>query len=134
MSNSFLYCTCVCLSDICADIYVRPSVGQANSRGDYFPVWGTCLGFEQLLVITSGEKLLCRTNTRGVSLPLNFTQGQFGSISLLGFFRKLKNICYVCVAYFHGHEINVIIRKKTQIEFTFYINFKLTSHINLQFS
>ncbi|XP_041924360.1 gamma-glutamyl hydrolase-like isoform X1 [Alosa sapidissima] len=47
---------------------------EANSRGDYFPVWGTCLGFEQLLVITSGEKLLCRTNTRGVSLPLDFKQ------------------------------------------------------------
>ncbi|XP_031439903.1 gamma-glutamyl hydrolase-like [Clupea harengus] len=47
---------------------------EANSQGDYFPVWGTCLGFEQLLVITSGENLLCRTNTSGVSLPLEFTQ------------------------------------------------------------
>ncbi|XP_062376550.1 gamma-glutamyl hydrolase-like isoform X2 [Sardina pilchardus] len=47
---------------------------KANCQGDYFPIWGTCLGFEQLLVITSGEKLLCRTNTRGVSLPLEFTQ------------------------------------------------------------
>lgn len=48
---------------------------QANNRGDYFPIWGTCLGFEQLTVLTSGEKLLTRTNTTGVALPLVFTNG-----------------------------------------------------------
>ncbi|XP_033964730.1 gamma-glutamyl hydrolase-like isoform X2 [Pseudochaenichthys georgianus] len=47
---------------------------EANKRGDYFPVWGTCLGYEQLTVLTSGEKLLTRTNTSGVSLPLLFTK------------------------------------------------------------
>ncbi|XP_034061959.1 gamma-glutamyl hydrolase-like isoform X3 [Gymnodraco acuticeps] len=47
---------------------------EANKRGDYFPVWGTCLGYEQLTVLTSGETLLTRTNTSGVSLPLLFTK------------------------------------------------------------
>ncbi|KAI4806344.1 hypothetical protein KUCAC02_017173 [Chaenocephalus aceratus] len=47
---------------------------EANKRGDYFPVLGTCLGYEQLTVLTSGEKLLTRTNTSGVSLPLLFTK------------------------------------------------------------
>ncbi|KAK5878000.1 hypothetical protein CesoFtcFv8_025453 [Champsocephalus esox] len=47
---------------------------HANKRGDYFPVWGTCLGYEQLTVLTSGEKLLTRTDTSGVSLPLLFTK------------------------------------------------------------
>ncbi|XP_062376547.1 gamma-glutamyl hydrolase-like [Sardina pilchardus] len=47
---------------------------EANSQGDYFPIWGTCLGFEQLLVITIGENPLCLTNTSGVSLPLEFTK------------------------------------------------------------
>lgn len=61
----FFICVCMCV------------VSQANSQGDYFPVWGTCLGFEQLLVITSGENLLCRTNTSGISLPLEFTPGQW---------------------------------------------------------
>lgn len=56
-----------------ANIFYRFAL-EANSQGDYFPVWGTCLGFEQLLVITSGENLLCRTNTSGISLPLEFTQ------------------------------------------------------------
>ncbi|KAL2085289.1 hypothetical protein ACEWY4_018609 [Coilia grayii] len=56
-----------------ANIFYKLAL-EANDKGDYFPVWGTCLGFEQLLVITSGENLLCRTNTSGVSLPLEFTQ------------------------------------------------------------
>ncbi|XP_053537215.1 gamma-glutamyl hydrolase isoform X2 [Ictalurus punctatus] len=47
---------------------------DANSKGDYFPVWGTCLGFEQLTLLTSGKSLLSQTNTSGVALPLNFTK------------------------------------------------------------
>ncbi|TRY86447.1 hypothetical protein DNTS_018466 [Danionella cerebrum] len=47
---------------------------EANSKGDYFPIWGTCLGFELLSFLTSGEKLLSPTNTSGIALPLNFTE------------------------------------------------------------
>ncbi|XP_023250847.1 gamma-glutamyl hydrolase [Seriola lalandi dorsalis] len=46
---------------------------EANDRGDYFPVWGTCLGYEQLTYLTSGKNVLSRTNTLDVSLPLDFT-------------------------------------------------------------
>ncbi|XP_070708855.1 gamma-glutamyl hydrolase [Pempheris klunzingeri] len=46
---------------------------EANKKGDYFPVWGTCLGFEQLTYLTSGKTVLSSTNTSGVALPLNFT-------------------------------------------------------------
>lgn len=46
---------------------------EANKKGDYFPVWGTCLGFEQLTYLTSGKSTLSHTNTSGVALPLNFT-------------------------------------------------------------
>lgn len=46
---------------------------EANDKGDYFPVWGTCLGFEELTYLTSGKLLLSSTNTSGVALPLNFT-------------------------------------------------------------
>ncbi|XP_006019197.2 gamma-glutamyl hydrolase isoform X1 [Alligator sinensis] len=46
---------------------------EANDKGDYFPVWGTCLGFEELTYLTSGKILLVRTNTTGVAFPLNFT-------------------------------------------------------------
>ncbi|XP_053197989.1 gamma-glutamyl hydrolase [Scomber japonicus] len=46
---------------------------EAKDRGVHFPVWGTCLGFEMLTVLTSGEKLLTGTNTSGVALNLDFT-------------------------------------------------------------
>lgn len=43
--------------------------------GDVFPVWGTCLGFEQLTYLTSGKVELSHTNTSSAALPLNFTEG-----------------------------------------------------------
>ncbi|XP_053915844.1 gamma-glutamyl hydrolase isoform X3 [Cuculus canorus] len=46
---------------------------EANDKGDYFPIWGTCLGHEELTYLTSGEVLLVNTNTDGFALPLNFT-------------------------------------------------------------
>ncbi|XP_076617072.1 gamma-glutamyl hydrolase-like [Chaetodon auriga] len=58
---------------------------EANSRGDYFPVWGTCLGFEQLAYLTSGKSILSRTNTSGVSLPLHFTEEAKDSRLFKGF-------------------------------------------------
>ncbi|KAM8731594.1 gamma-glutamyl hydrolase [Acanthopagrus schlegelii] len=45
---------------------------EANKKGDYFPIWGTCLGFEQLAYLTSGKPVLSRTNTTGVALHLDF--------------------------------------------------------------
>ncbi|XP_043100031.1 gamma-glutamyl hydrolase [Puntigrus tetrazona] len=55
-----------------AAIFYRLAL-EANSNGDYFPVWGTCLGFELLTLLTSGKLLLSHTNTSGIALPLNFT-------------------------------------------------------------
>ncbi|KAF7660102.1 hypothetical protein LDENG_00288160 [Lucifuga dentata] len=58
---------------------------EANWRGDYFPVWGTCLGFEQLTYLTSGKLLLSFTNTSGVALPLTFTNETKQSRMFKGF-------------------------------------------------
>lgn len=49
---------------------------KSYDDGDYFPVWGTCLGFEALAFLVSGESLLTLTNTVSVPLPLNFTEGK----------------------------------------------------------
>uniref|UniRef100_A0A672HX08 folate gamma-glutamyl hydrolase n=1 Tax=Salarias fasciatus TaxID=181472 RepID=A0A672HX08_SALFA len=46
---------------------------KANDAGDYFPIWGTCQGFQQLSVLTSNRHLLTLTDTRAVALPLKFT-------------------------------------------------------------
>lgn len=48
---------------------------KANDAADYFPIWGTCQGFQQLTVLTSSKNLLTLTNTKAVALPLVFTQG-----------------------------------------------------------
>lgn len=47
---------------------------ESFDNGDYFPVWGTCLGFEELSVLVSNDNLLTLTNTSSVKLPLNFTR------------------------------------------------------------
>ncbi|XP_068199648.1 gamma-glutamyl hydrolase-like [Antennarius striatus] len=47
---------------------------EANDKGDYFPVLGVCLGYQMLTYFrTDRQKLLARTNTTAVSLPLDFT-------------------------------------------------------------
>ncbi|KAM9408368.1 gamma-glutamyl hydrolase-like [Pholidichthys leucotaenia] len=46
---------------------------KANDKGDYFPMWGTCQGFQQLSLLTANKNLLTLTDTRAVALPLSFT-------------------------------------------------------------
>ncbi|KAG7524285.1 gamma-glutamyl hydrolase-like [Solea senegalensis] len=63
---------------------------EANRKGDYFPMWGTCLGFEQLVLLTSEKALLTSTNTHGVPLPLNFTDDANDSRLFGGFPADLR--------------------------------------------
>ncbi|KAI9546066.1 hypothetical protein NQZ68_030652 [Dissostichus eleginoides] len=46
---------------------------KANDAGDYFPIWGTCQGFQQLSVLTANKNLLTITDTKAVALPLTLT-------------------------------------------------------------
>ncbi|KAL7295468.1 hypothetical protein TKK_0011120 [Trichogramma kaykai] len=46
---------------------------RLNTNGDYFPIWGTCLGFEVLLYIASNRKdyrFDCSSKNRAVPLEL----------------------------------------------------------------
>nr|XP_056710887.1 gamma-glutamyl hydrolase [Euleptes europaea] len=61
-----------------AKIFYKKAL-EANKRGDYFPVWGTCLGHQLLTYLTCGENLLTWTNTDNLALPLNFTKDAKGS-------------------------------------------------------
>ena len=49
---------------------------QANEDGDYFPVWGTCLGFEQMAVWRAQTDVLSESGSWNETLPLHFVQGQ----------------------------------------------------------
>lgn len=46
---------------------------KGNDAGDYFPIWGTCQGFQQLTVLTANKNLLTLTDTKAVALPLTLT-------------------------------------------------------------
>ncbi|XP_060894680.1 gamma-glutamyl hydrolase [Labrus mixtus] len=46
---------------------------KANDRGDFFPIWGTCMGMQLLTVLVAGENLLTKTTAENISLPLNLT-------------------------------------------------------------
>ncbi|XP_043537274.1 gamma-glutamyl hydrolase-like [Chiloscyllium plagiosum] len=46
---------------------------KAFDAGDYFPIWGTCLGMQLLTVLTAGKNLLINTDTENIALPLNLT-------------------------------------------------------------
>lgn len=56
----------------------------ANSRGDVFPVWGTCLGFEALTVLIAGEDLLETFSAENTSMYLNFTVDALRASRLFG--------------------------------------------------
>lgn len=48
----------------------------ANDQGDFFPIWGTCLGFQFLSVMGAGENqtiLQSGFDSEDLPIPLNFT-------------------------------------------------------------
>lgn len=49
---------------------------ESNSRGQYFPIWGTCLGFEYLVKLASGDVNILQGGYKAenVSYPLNLTK------------------------------------------------------------
>jgi gamma-glutamyl hydrolase len=72
--------------------YIWKLAIQRNMDGDYFPIWGTCLGFEFMLMLSAdkGEAVLeSGFVAENISLPLYFpdvedvrrTQGVFSSLS-----------------------------------------------------
>ncbi|TNN77431.1 Gamma-glutamyl hydrolase [Liparis tanakae] len=77
---------------------------EANERGDYFPLWGTCLGFELLLYMASERTKLSPTNASGVTLPMSFTKEAKGSRMFRGFpTRLLKDMASESVTQ-HSHK------------------------------
>ncbi|XP_078691469.1 gamma-glutamyl hydrolase-like isoform X1 [Branchiostoma floridae x Branchiostoma belcheri] len=53
---------------------------KAFDQGDYFPVWGTCMGFEELTALTSGRNVLANCKgTENRSYKLNFTPDYMSS-------------------------------------------------------
>lgn len=58
--------------------YVYDMTIAANDQGDFMPLWGTCLGFEWLLMCTTRDAdildpILGKFDSFNLSLPLDFT-------------------------------------------------------------
>ena len=55
---------------------------KLNENGDYFPIWGTCLGFE-LLTYLAANRVEHRSNcsSHNQPLPLEFTPSKMLFIS-----------------------------------------------------
>ncbi|XP_029294707.1 gamma-glutamyl hydrolase [Cottoperca gobio] len=71
-----------------AKIFYRLAL-RANDKGDFFPIWGTCLGMQLLTVLVAGEDLLAKTTAENVALPLNLTTEAASSRMFEGFPNKL---------------------------------------------
>ncbi|XP_047449100.1 gamma-glutamyl hydrolase [Mugil cephalus] len=67
-----------------AKIFYRLAL-TANDAGDFFPIWGTCMGMQLLTVLVAGENLLTRTTAENVALPLNLTAETKSSLMFRGF-------------------------------------------------
>ncbi|KAM9857841.1 gamma-glutamyl hydrolase [Aulostomus maculatus] len=52
---------------------------MANDAGDFFPIWGTCMGMQLLTVLVAGENLLSNTTAENIKLPLNLTEEAYTS-------------------------------------------------------
>lgn len=83
---------------------------EANDRGDYFPIWGTCQGFQQLTVITANKNLLTLTDTKSVDLPLTFTSAANSSRLFRSFPKDLMQALSVenITANFHSWSISLL--------------------------
>lgn len=49
---------------------------QMNDEGDYFPIWGTCLGFQLLVTLASGTQNRDLCLAYNINLPLDFIDGK----------------------------------------------------------
>lgn len=55
--------------------YIYDYAIQANDRGEYFPIWATCLGFEMLAtLLVPGHDIITNCSAYDMALPLNFTE------------------------------------------------------------
>ncbi|XP_062842654.1 zgc:171566 [Trichomycterus rosablanca] len=82
---------------------------KANDASDYFPIWGTCQGFQLLTVLTSNKNLLTSTDTKAVALPLVFASGAQNSRMFKSFPKDLLHSLSTenITANFHRWSISI---------------------------
>lgn len=85
------------------DLLNSPGFGQAgkiifdlavemNENGDYFPIWGTCLGFEMLNFAAAKKMWMKRCSAHDLPLNIDFSKGFKKSKMFSNLTPKLRNI------------------------------------------
>ena len=61
--------------------FISDQARKMNDEGSFFPVWGTCLGFERLAIYTASDQdhVLEKYGAHGISLELEFTENPISS-------------------------------------------------------
>ncbi|XP_043363738.1 gamma-glutamyl hydrolase isoform X2 [Dermochelys coriacea] len=108
---------------------------KANDKGDYFPVWGTCLGYEELTYLTSGEILLTWTNTEDIAFPLNFTTAAQDSRMFKNFpdFLLRKLATESLTAHFHHWSLSMQNFTQNEKLRNFYKILTTNTHADVEF-
>jgi len=84
---------------------------QANDRGDYYPIWGTCLGFEELAVLETGNAnaISLDVAATNLALPLRFTRGAKRSRRFQSFPRTLVRALQTQSLTFNSHDHGLLV-------------------------
>lgn len=77
---------------------------KANDNKTHFPLWGTCLGFELLTVLTSGTRMLTACSASDLALNLNFTTDFRRSRMYDGLPRELERAARVRNITYNSHR------------------------------
>lgn len=48
---------------------------EYNKNGNYYPIWGTCLGMQALLYGQVGNDVRINSTLKNTAIPLNFKPG-----------------------------------------------------------
>ena len=76
----------------------------ANDSGDYFPIWGICLGFEALLVLCGGVSILTEADALNLSMPTIFTENAEKSKTFAAADERLMNLFCTQPVKYHYHK------------------------------
>jgi len=75
-----------------------------------FPIWGTCLGFETLNILSSGEQakdLLRKYKSENLPLPVDFTKEAFDSRMFRDIDMKLMRNIMFKKLFVHMHKLGI---------------------------
>lgn len=90
---------------------------QAYDRGDYFPVWGTCLGNELLSVLASNDAdILSKTDSENLVLPLNLSPNYTDSKLFHDIPQNLAKFVSTAETTINMHHYSVLLSKFQQNE------------------